>query len=121
MAATAADTSPYRRRLREKRDYLVETMNVSNYLDALFGDFVISKADMETMRNEGNRVNQARYLLDILHGKSDDAIKRFIEITKTKQNNIYWELFPERVHSDEVLERDGLKHVTGGEAHDEGC
>ena len=122
----SADKSPLKRRLREKRDYLVTTLRVSNYLDALFGAEVISDEDMEKLKNQSDRFKQTRYLLDILSGKSEESIERFLEMVKTKkdmQPHIYWELFPEHVHPEERangIERDGLKQVTGDEVQDQG-
>jgi hypothetical protein len=83
--------------LRKNYEYLVNELNVSTYLDALYAEDVISFENKENLQKEESKVEQARAFLDILLYKPDDNVRKFFEIVRTRQDKqqyIYKQLFP---------------------------
>jgi hypothetical protein len=94
---TSSREQPTKRVLRKNYEYLVNELNVSTYLDALYAEDVISFENKENLQKEESKVEQARAFLDILLYKPDDNVRKFFEILgtrKDKQHYIYKQLFP---------------------------
>jgi hypothetical protein len=99
---------PLKEGLRDEYDYLISDLTVPSYLDALFAKRVISDLEKEHLRNERNRHEQARYLIDGLMRKSDDAIRAFVDIIgeKAEQPQIHKALLTALDISPEEIDTD---------------
>ena len=118
MAATLAATSSEQpsRVVRKNYEYLVNEFRVSNYLDALYGEELLSDQDVQSLRNEQDNYDQTRKFLDILKGKSEQVIENFFEILKTRtgprfQPHIYHRLFPHAEQRDGKSQQDHTTSV----------
>ena len=114
-AATSSSEQPFRV-VRKNYEYLVNELRVSNYLDALYGEELLSDQDVLSLRNEQDNYDQTRKFLDILKGKSEQVIENFFEILKTRtgprfQPHIYHRLFPHAEQRDGTSQQDDATNV----------
>ena len=122
MAGTESATAeqPLRGILRENYAYMVQELRVLNYLDALFEAKVLSYQDKESLRNEQNNYEQTSKFIDILLHKSEENIKLFFEIVRTRTNaqpHIYRELFPHKRQQDGTSRQDDTTGVAAAKLY----
>ena len=118
MSTTATESAtakrPFRAIVRKNYEYLCRELRVSNYLDALYEVKVLSRQDLDSLLgNERNNYEQTSNFLDILLHKSEESIKMFFEIVRTRtdaQPHIYRKLFS-RIQQDGTSQQEDTTGV----------
>ena len=92
----SAEEKPARRLVRKNYEFLINELRVSNYLDALYEEELLTSQDNASLRSEQNECKQAREFVNILLKKPEETIEKFFEIVKMRkdaQPHIYRKLF----------------------------
>ena len=125
MSTTATETAtaerPFRAIVRKNYEYLCRELRVSNYLDALYEVKVLSRQDLgNLLGNEQNNYEHTSYFMDILLHKSEESIKTFFEILRTRtdaQPHICRELFSHKQQQDGTSQQEDTTGVAAAKLY----
>jgi hypothetical protein len=90
MAATSMKD-----RIRKNYDYLIRELQVSNYLNYLFQEQVLSSDELDDLRSIQGRKHQAERFVDTIMRKPEEKLKKLFDKVNTDdgQPHIYKKIF----------------------------